>query len=105
MCVFVCVCVYCIYIYKNDLVPKDVHKNRTKGVENKADDTLKLVVFLSGHNARKYFLKAKYKNVRFWRYLLTKVIKGHMLYIRYYNMHSSLCLQFCTSMHKIKSHY
>ena len=29
-----------------DLVPKGVHENRTKGVENKADDTLKLVVFL-----------------------------------------------------------
>ena len=29
-----------------DLVPKGVHENRTKGVENKVDDTLKLVVFL-----------------------------------------------------------
>ena len=29
-----------------DLVPKGVHQNRTKGVENKVDDTLKLVVFL-----------------------------------------------------------
>ena len=35
---------YKIYIY--DLVPKGVHENRTKGVENKVDDTLKLVVFL-----------------------------------------------------------
>ena len=34
----------CAYIY--DLVPKGVHENRTKGVENKVDDTLKLVVFL-----------------------------------------------------------
>ena len=34
----------CVYIY--DLVPKGVHENRTKGVENKVDDTLKLVVFL-----------------------------------------------------------
>ena len=42
------------------------------------------------HNARKYFLKAKEKLAHFWRYLLTKVIKGCMLYIRYYNMHSSL---------------
>ena len=33
-----------IYIY--DLVPKGVHENRTEGVENKVDDTLKLVVFL-----------------------------------------------------------
>ena len=33
----------CIY---NDLVPKGAHENRTKGVENKVDDTLKLVVFL-----------------------------------------------------------
>ena len=33
-----------IYIY--DLVPKGVHENKTKGVENKVDDTLKLVVFL-----------------------------------------------------------
>ena len=29
-----------------DLVPKGVHENRTKGVENKVDDTLNLVVFL-----------------------------------------------------------
>ena len=29
------------YIY--DLVRKGVHENRTKGVENKVDDTLKLV--------------------------------------------------------------
>ena len=29
-----------------DLVPKGVYENRTKGVENKVDDTLKLVVFL-----------------------------------------------------------
>ena len=29
-----------------DLVPKGVHENRTKGVENKVDDTLKLVLFL-----------------------------------------------------------
>ena len=29
-----------------DLVPKGVHENRTKGVENKVDDTLKLAVFL-----------------------------------------------------------
>ena len=37
----------CIYIYTYiDLVPKGVHENRTKGVENKVDDTLKLVVFL-----------------------------------------------------------
>ena len=27
-----------------DLVPKGVHENRTKGVENKVDDTLKLAV-------------------------------------------------------------
>ena len=33
----VCVC---------DLVPKGVHENRTKGIESKVDDTLKLVVFL-----------------------------------------------------------
>ena len=30
----------------SDLVPKGVHENRTKGVENKVDDTLKLVVLL-----------------------------------------------------------
>ena len=30
-----------------DLVPKGVHENRTKGVENKVDDdTLKLAVFI-----------------------------------------------------------
>ena len=29
-----------------DLVPKGVHENRTKGVENKVDDTLKQVMFL-----------------------------------------------------------
>ena len=34
----------CIYIYIYDLAPKGVHENRTKGVENKVDDTLKLVV-------------------------------------------------------------
>ena len=34
-----------LFLY-NDLVPKGVHENRTKGVENKVDDTLKLVVFL-----------------------------------------------------------
>ena len=34
----------CIYIY--DIVPKSESENRTKGVENKVDDTLKLVVFL-----------------------------------------------------------
>ena len=33
-----------LYIY--DLVPKGVHENRTKEVENKVDDTLKLVAFL-----------------------------------------------------------
>ena len=33
-----------IYIY--DLVPKGGHENRTKRVENKVDDTFKLVVFL-----------------------------------------------------------
>ena len=27
-------------------MPKGVHENRTKGVENKIDDTLKLVMFL-----------------------------------------------------------
>ena len=27
------------------VVPKGVHENRTKGVENKVDDTLKLAVF------------------------------------------------------------
>ena len=35
-----------IYTYIYDLVPKGVHENRTKGVENKVDDTVKLVVFL-----------------------------------------------------------
>ena len=33
-------------VFGHDLVPKGVHENRTKGVENKVDDTLKLVVFL-----------------------------------------------------------
>ena len=37
---------YTLYIYIYDLVPKGVHENRTKEVENKVDDTLKLVVFL-----------------------------------------------------------
>jgi len=56
------VCVYACFVYDcvgtgfvdclekvfihDDLVPKGVHENRTKGVENKVDDTLKLVVFL-----------------------------------------------------------
>ena len=35
-----------INLFIDDLVPKGVHENRTKGVENKVDDTLKLVVFL-----------------------------------------------------------
>ena len=39
-----CVCAVLLLIYH--LVPKGVHENRTKGVENKVDDTLKLVVFL-----------------------------------------------------------
>ena len=65
--VFFYICVVCIYIYiyiyiYNDLVPKGVHENRSKGVENKVDDTLKLVVFLEC--ARKYFFKAKDKNLR-----------------------------------------
>ena len=42
LCMYVCMYIYYIY----DLVPKGVHENRTKGVENKVDDTLKLVVFL-----------------------------------------------------------
>ena len=42
--VVVCLCILCTYTC--DLVPKGVHENRTKGVENKVDDTLKLVVFL-----------------------------------------------------------
>ena len=41
--IYICVCV-CAYI--DDLVLKGVRENRTKGVENKVDDTLKLVVFL-----------------------------------------------------------
>ena len=35
---------FSIYIY--ELVPKGVHENKTKGAENKVDDTLKLVVFI-----------------------------------------------------------
>ena len=35
-----------LYVSLYDLVPKGVHENRTEGVENKVDDTLKLVVFL-----------------------------------------------------------
>ena len=38
--------VYWLFFFIYDLVPKGVHENRTKGVENKVDDTLKLVVFL-----------------------------------------------------------
>ena len=48
----------CMHIF--DLVPKGVHENRTKGVENKVDDTLKLAVL---ECARKDFLKAKDKNL------------------------------------------
>ena len=36
--------VHTITIY--DLVPKGVHKNMTKGVENKVDDKMKLAMFL-----------------------------------------------------------
>ena len=52
MCLCICTVTVCVYIYIiyiiYDLVPKGVHEieNRTKGVENKVDDTLKLVVFL-----------------------------------------------------------
>ena len=35
-----------VHVNIYDLVPKGVHENRTKGVENKVDDILKLVVFL-----------------------------------------------------------
>ena len=35
-----------VYIYGIYIKLKGVHENRTKGVENKVDDTLKLVVFL-----------------------------------------------------------
>ena len=31
--------------------------------------------------------------------------KDFFVWTLFYNMHSSLCLQFCTSIHKIKSHY
>ena len=94
----------CMHIF--DLVPKGVHENRTKGVENKVDDTLKLAVFLECaqcYFARKDFLKAIDENL--WRYLLTKVIKGCILYIRYYNKHSSHVSSVLHIMHKIKSHY
>ena len=48
-------------------------------------------VFLECAQFQEIFLKSKrQKPVHFWRYLLTKVIKGHMLYIRYYNIYSSL---------------
>ena len=44
-CIGVCMCRHFrLYIY--DLVPKGGHENRTKRVENKVDDTFKLVVFL-----------------------------------------------------------
>ena len=41
------------YIY--DLVPKGVYESRTKGVENKVDDTLKLVVFLECAQCADFF--------------------------------------------------
>ena len=41
------------------LVPKGVHENRTKGVENKVDDTLKLVVILECTQCKERFLKSK----------------------------------------------
>ena len=46
-----------IYIY--DLVPNGVHENRTKGVENKVDDTLKLVVILECAHCWERLLKSK----------------------------------------------
>ena len=42
-----------------NLVPKGMHENRTKGVENKVDDTLKLVVFLDCAHCYERFLKSK----------------------------------------------
>ena len=38
-----------------DLVPKGVHEDRTKGVENKVDDPLKLVVFLECAQCQDFF--------------------------------------------------
>ncbi len=43
VCMHTSVCV-CVFTYTYALVPKGVQ--RTKGVENKVDDTLKLAVFL-----------------------------------------------------------
>ena len=40
-------------------VPKGVHENRTRGVEKKADDTLKLAVFLEFAQCWERFLKSK----------------------------------------------
>jgi len=45
LCWMCCILILYIYIYIY-IVPKGVHENRTKGVENKVDNTLKLVVFL-----------------------------------------------------------
>ena len=49
----------CYLSFNTDLVPKGVHENRTNGVENKADDTLKLVVFLECAQCLEIFLKSK----------------------------------------------
>ena len=55
VCVYACFVYDCVgtgfvdcleKVFTHDIVPKGVHENRTKGVENKSDDTLKLVVFL-----------------------------------------------------------
>ena len=54
----------CTYNYIYDFVPKGVHENRTKGVENKVDDTLKLVVFLECHSVH----GCPFLAVIFWRF-------------------------------------
>ena len=40
-------------------VPKGVHENGTKGVDNKVDDTLKLAVFLECAQCKERFVKSK----------------------------------------------
>ena len=54
-------CLFSVFIHSCMTVPKSVHENRTKGVENKVDDTLKLVVFLECAQCQERFLKQKIK--------------------------------------------
>ena len=92
------------YIY--DFVSKGVYENRTIGVDNNVAGRLKIDVFLEcaqSNNAKKDFFKAKDNDFCTFGDLFAE--KGHKRLQVIHKIHRSLCLHFCTNMHKIKSHY